>query len=135
LHLQLRGDGLVDFQSATLSLAGLKPVLEEVAKTSPNQPLIIDGRERVSHAHLKRVVDVCRSANLTHITIAKAKIKPVTEVAASAPKPKPTPAVPVEAEPAVPAQAEPTAPAQASEPAPHPVTPIQAVGADGDTIP
>jgi biopolymer transport protein ExbD len=81
LNLQLRPDGKVDFQDATLTLDELTPKLEEIAVVTPNQAILIQGREKVSHAQLRKVLAICHEAKLAKVTVAKPA--PPTAVAAS----------------------------------------------------
>jgi hypothetical protein len=81
----LRPDGKVDFQDATLTLDELTPKLEEIAVLAPNQAILIQGREKVSHAQLRKVLALCHEAKLAKVTVAKPA--PQTAVAASAPAP------------------------------------------------
>jgi biopolymer transport protein ExbD len=72
LNLHLRPDGKIDFQDATLTLDELKPKLEEIAVLTPNQAILIKGRENVSRTQLKKVLAICQEANLAKVTVAKA---------------------------------------------------------------
>jgi biopolymer transport protein ExbD len=72
LNLQLRPDGKIDFQDATLTLDQLQPKLEEIAVLTPNQAILIKGRENVSRAQLKKVLAICQEAKLAKVTVAKA---------------------------------------------------------------
>ncbi|MCE0484307.1 MAG: FecR family protein [Methylacidiphilales bacterium] len=87
LNLQLRPDGKVDFQNATLSLDDLKIKLEELSVISPGQSIVVNGSEKVSHKELKKVLALCREAKLKNVTVAKATPAPAGSV--------PTPAVAV----------------------------------------
>jgi biopolymer transport protein ExbD len=84
IELDVRADGKVDFQGGTLTLDELKPKLEDIAKSTPNQPLIVKKKEKLEKGQLKKVVQLCRDAKLTKITIDK-----TTPPVAPAPAPAP----------------------------------------------
>ena len=95
MNLQLRPDGKVDFQSATLTLNELKPKLKEIAHATPAQPLVIKGRENVTATQLKKVLAVCKLAKLKNVTVAKAWPQDALVASnglSSASMPSPTPA-------------------------------------------
>jgi biopolymer transport protein ExbD len=71
INLDLRSDGNVDFQFSTLTLDDLKPKLETIAQATPNQPIVINGREKVSSDQLKKVIAVVRAAHLKKVTVTK----------------------------------------------------------------
>jgi biopolymer transport protein ExbD len=130
INLDLRPDGNVDFQGATLTLDELKPKLEEIAKATPTQPLMINGREKVAHDQLKKVIAICHAAKLK-VKVAKAVPAPPTPppVAPAAAEPPaanpPAPAVPVAPTITEPATTNPPAPAEAPAPTatPAPTSP------------
>jgi biopolymer transport protein ExbD len=72
MNLDLRPDGKVKFQDATFTLDELKPKLEEIAVLTPNQAILIKGREKVSRAQLRQVLAICSEAKLAKVTVAKA---------------------------------------------------------------
>jgi len=98
INLDLRPDGSVDFQGATLTLDELKPKLEEITKATPTQMLLIKGREKVTHDQLKKVIAICHAVKLK-VKVAKAVPLPPTPppVAPAAVNP-PTPAAPATTE-------------------------------------
>ena len=71
LNLQLRHDGKVDFQSATLTLDELKPKLQAIAATTPDQPIVINIAPKISGKQVKKVLALCHSAKLTKVTVSK----------------------------------------------------------------
>ncbi len=92
LNLQLRPDGKVDFDSATLTLHELKPKLEEIAKATPQREIIILGKEKVSSHQVKRVVALCTEARLK-ATVSEPEVPPrlvATGSASLAPLPPPS---------------------------------------------
>jgi len=72
INIDLRPDGQVGFQGATYALNDLKPKLEELGKSTPQQPLVVTGRENATHGEIKKVVALCHEAKLTKVTVAKA---------------------------------------------------------------
>jgi biopolymer transport protein ExbD len=128
IELNLRPDGSVDFQNATLTLDDLKPKLEEIAKATPTQHLVIKGREKVTHDQLKKVVAICRASKLK-VTVAKAvPTAPPPLAPAAAAVPTSEPAAPNPSAPAAP-------PAPAAEPAATNAPASAAPSAPGATIP
>jgi len=127
INLDLRPDGSVDFQGATLTLDELKPKLEEIAKATPTQPLMINGREKVTHDQLKKVIAICHAAKLK-VKVAKAvpappTPPPVAPAAAEAPAANPpAPAAPVAPTVTEAAASNPPAPTVAPAPAATPAT-------------
>lgn len=104
MDLELRADGKVDFQGATLSLDELKPKLADLAKATPDQPIIVKGREKVDKVQLKKVLAECKAAKLKKVTIAKAEPKVAAPAAA-------VPAIPTAETPSAPATPAPETPA------------------------
>jgi biopolymer transport protein ExbD len=84
VNLDLRPDGRVDFHGATYTLDDLKPKLQELGKSTPDQPLVVTGRENATHGEIKKVVALCREANLTKVTVAKATPPTAPAVASGA---------------------------------------------------
>jgi biopolymer transport protein ExbD len=125
LTLHLRSDGKVVLEGTTLSLHELKPVLVDIGKATPSRHLLIEGRAKVSHDHLERVLAICREAKLIHVTVAKAKSEHHAEPAEPATEVVSTP--------------QPVAPAPEPRPVPESAPPPMAApvdsGADGETIP
>jgi biopolymer transport protein ExbD len=64
LPLELRPDGNVDFQNATLTLDELKPKLEGIAEATPTQSISIRGKDNVPEGQLDKVVALCKDAKL-----------------------------------------------------------------------
>ena len=83
LNLELRPDGKVDLQGATLTLDDLKVKLEEISVVTPGQSLVIKGSEKVAPAQVKKVITICRAAKLVKVTVAKAGSAPGSLVLAS----------------------------------------------------
>jgi ferric-dicitrate binding protein FerR (iron transport regulator)/biopolymer transport protein ExbD len=125
LTLHLRSDGKVELEGTMFSLHELKSVLVDIGKATPRRHLLIEGREKVSHEHLERVLAICREAKLIHVTVAKAKPEHHAEPAQPATEVVSTPA--------------PIAPAPEPRPVPGPASPPMAApvdsGADGETMP
>jgi biopolymer transport protein ExbD len=84
VNLDLRPDGRVDFHGATYTLNDLKPKLQELGKSTPDQPLVVTGRENATHGEIKQVVALCHEANLTKVTVAKATPPTAPAVASGA---------------------------------------------------
>ena len=73
MNLQLRPDGKIDFQGATVTLNDLKLQLEEIALVAPKQPLVISGKGQAPKGQLKKVLALCKAAKLREVTVAKAE--------------------------------------------------------------
>jgi biopolymer transport protein ExbD len=96
IHLAVHADGKVDFQGATLTLDELKPKLEDIAKTTPGQPIIVERAEPTPHGSLHKVEGACKAAKLTSVTISKVE-PPAKPAAPEAPAAPATPATPAPA--------------------------------------
>ena len=72
INLDLRPDAKVDFQGATLSLLELKPKLQELGKTTPLQPITVNGQEKVKPTELKKITAMLKTAKLSKVTITPA---------------------------------------------------------------
>jgi hypothetical protein len=93
IELDLRADGQVDFQGATLTLEILKQKLQEVAQANPGQLLVINkAAPNVGNKLLKKVVAMCHAAKLK-VLVAKPTVNPPSPPA----EPPPTAAPPVPA--------------------------------------
>jgi biopolymer transport protein ExbD len=136
VQINLRADGMVDVNGAPMALDDLKSRLADIAKANPTQPLLITGRENVTHDQLKKVIAICHAAKLK-VKVAKAAPAapaPVPQFTAVNPAPASAaaPATPVANPPApVPATTSPPTPASAlpasPSPAPAKPKPIRAV--------
>jgi biopolymer transport protein ExbD len=109
IDLYVRADGKVDFQDGTFTLDELKPKLEAIAKATPDQPLVVKKKEKLEKGQLKKVVQLCRDAKLTKVTVDKT----TPPVAQPAPAPAAV-AAPANTPPAAPD----SNPAPSSPPAP-----------------
>jgi len=95
VDLNLRPDAKVDFKGETLTLEELKPKLQEIGKTTPEQPFVINGQEKVKPAEMKKITAMFHAAKLNKVIVASAAPLPKPAVAAApAPAPAPTPAAP-----------------------------------------
>ena len=124
LPLDLRPDGNVDFQNATLTLDELKPKLDAIAQATPSQSISIRGKDNVPPGQLDKVVALCKDAKLkvhvawhhtsaTHKTAASPAV-PATSEPTTANLPTPGLIMHPSAEPA------PPPPPQTSNPTPGP---------------
>lgn len=73
IDIDLRADGKVDFQGATISVDELAAKLKAIAKASPTQQIIVKGREIVTSSQLKKVLDACHDAKLKKVTVPNAE--------------------------------------------------------------
>jgi biopolymer transport protein ExbD len=125
--IDLRSDGKVDLNGETITLDGLKSRLAVAAQLVPNQPVVITGRENVTHDQLKKVIAICHAAKLkVHVAkAAKASSAPVPPPVVPAPTPVIAPPVPTPTPaPAVaPTAIQPAATNLAIEPAAAPAPP------------
>ena len=92
LPLDLRSDGNVDFQNATLTLDELKPKLDEIAQATPTPSISIRGKDNVSPDQLNKVVALCKDAKL--------KVRVAWHHTSAPHQPAASPAVPATSEPA-----------------------------------
>jgi biopolymer transport protein ExbD len=68
--INLRQDGTVELERATLSLAQLQQKLTDISQVYPDQAVILRGAENVEYKHVVEVLDACRAAKLTNIAFA-----------------------------------------------------------------
>jgi biopolymer transport protein ExbD len=68
--INLRQDGTVELERATLSLPQLQEKLTEISQVYPDQAVILRGAENVAYKHVVEVLDACRAARLTNIAFA-----------------------------------------------------------------
>ena len=71
--INLKQDGTVELERATLSLAQLQQKLSDISNVFPDQAVILRGAEDVEYKHVVEVLDVCRAAKLTNIAFATNK--------------------------------------------------------------
>jgi FecR protein/Biopolymer transport protein ExbD/TolR len=64
VQIDLMADGGVAVNGAPMSLDALKSRLADIAKANPAQPLLVTGREKVTHDQLLKVIAVCHEAKL-----------------------------------------------------------------------
>lgn len=88
IELGVHADGKVEFQGATLTQDELKPKLEEIAKNTPGQPIVIVKKEKLPKGDTTKIVSLVHSAKLTSVTVSKAV------PTSAAPAPAPAPATP-----------------------------------------
>jgi biopolymer transport protein ExbD len=121
LEIDVRADGKVDFQGGTFSLDDLKPKLEDIAKATPDQPIVVKRKEKLEKGQMKKVVELCHSAKLTKITVDRTPPPPATATTPPAPTPMAAPApLPTETTPATTAPATETPPPSSPPPKPLP---------------
>jgi biopolymer transport protein ExbD len=68
--INLRGDGQVELERSTLTLAQLQDKLAAIAQVFPDQAVVLRGAENVEYKYVVRVLDTCRAARLTNIAFA-----------------------------------------------------------------
>jgi biopolymer transport protein ExbD len=68
--INLKSDGTVELERATLSLAQLQEKLTAISQVYPDQAVILRGAENVEYKHVVEVLDACRAARLTNIAFA-----------------------------------------------------------------
>ena len=65
--INLRSDGTVELERATLTLAQLQDKLTAISQVFPDQAVVLRGAENVEYKHVVEVLDTCRAAKLTNI--------------------------------------------------------------------
>ena len=65
--INLRSDGTVELERATLTLVQLEQKLSDIAKVYPDQAVVLRGAENVEYKYVVQVLDSCRAAKLTNI--------------------------------------------------------------------
>jgi len=68
--INLRADGSVELERATLTLPQLQQKLSDIAQVYPDQAVVLRGAENVEYKHVVAVLDVCRASKLTNIAFA-----------------------------------------------------------------
>ncbi len=68
--INLRKDGTVELERATLTLAQLQQKLTDIEQVYPDQVVIIRGDVHAQYDDLVKVMDACRAAKLTNIAFA-----------------------------------------------------------------
>ena len=68
--INLRSDGTVELERATLTLAQLQEKLTAISQVFPDQAVVLRGAENVEYKHVVEVLDACRAAKLTNIAFA-----------------------------------------------------------------
>lgn len=68
--INLKQDGTVELERATLSLPQLQAKLTAISKVFPDQAVILRGAEEVPYKYVVQVLDTCRAAHLTNIAFA-----------------------------------------------------------------
>ncbi|MCE0497863.1 MAG: biopolymer transporter ExbD [Methylacidiphilales bacterium] len=68
--INLRSDGTVELERATLTLAQLQDKLTAISQVFPDQAVVLRGAENVEYKHVVEVLDACRAAKLTNIAFA-----------------------------------------------------------------
>jgi biopolymer transport protein ExbD len=68
--INLRANGTVELERATLTLAQLQEKLTDISSVYPDQAVILRGAENVEYKHVVEVLDACRAARLTNIAFA-----------------------------------------------------------------
>ena len=65
--INLKSDGTVELERATLSLTQLEQKLSDIAQVYPDQAVVLRGAENVEYRYVVQVLDACRAAKLTNI--------------------------------------------------------------------
>jgi biopolymer transport protein ExbD len=112
LTVVVHSDGKVRFKGATLGLAEFQAKLETLITASPNQALVIKAGKTVPYDKFTAVMDVCTTAQVKNVTVAKPAPTPPSETPATTPTPV-APIAPVVESPTV----NPTPPSAAPAPA------------------
>lgn len=68
--INLKSDGTVELERATVSLEDLQQKLTEIGKVYPDQAVVLRGAENVEYKYVVKVLDACRAAKLTNIAFA-----------------------------------------------------------------
>jgi biopolymer transport protein ExbD len=68
--INLKSDGTVELERATLTLPQLQSKLSEIQQVFPDQAVVLRGSENVEYKHVVEVLDACRAAKLTNIAFA-----------------------------------------------------------------
>ncbi len=71
--INLKSDGTVELERATLTLKQLEEKLSAIAQVYPDQAVVLRGAENVEYKYVVRVLDTCRAAKLTNIAFATNK--------------------------------------------------------------
>ena len=65
--INLRLDGTVVLEHATISFDQLQQKLEAISHVYPDQAVVLRGAENVEYKYVVKVLDACRAAKLTNI--------------------------------------------------------------------
>jgi len=68
--INLRQDGTVELERATLSIKQLQEKLNAIAEVYPEQVVIIRGDVHAQYDDLVKIMDACKAAKLTNIAFA-----------------------------------------------------------------
>jgi biopolymer transport protein ExbD len=68
--INLKENGSVELERATLTLAQLQDKLTAISAVFPDQAVILRGAENVPYKNVVQVLDACRAAKLTNIAFA-----------------------------------------------------------------
>jgi len=68
--INLKSDGTVELERATLSFDQLQEKLTAIQQVYPEQPVVLRGSVDVPYKWVVKVLDVCRAAKLTNIAFA-----------------------------------------------------------------
>ena len=68
--INLKSDGTVELERATLTLPQLQSKLSEIQQVFPDQAVVLRGSENVEYKYVVGVLDACRAAKLTNIAFA-----------------------------------------------------------------
>jgi biopolymer transport protein ExbD len=71
--INLRKDGTVELERATLSLPELQQKLTDISEVYPEQVVIIRGDVHAQYDDLVKVMDACRAAKLSNIAFATSR--------------------------------------------------------------
>ena len=68
--INLRSDGTVVLEHATISFDQLQQKLDAISRVYPDQAVVLRGAESVEYKWVVKTLDVCRAARLTNIFFA-----------------------------------------------------------------
>jgi len=68
--INLKTDGTVELERATLTLPQLEEKLKAIAQVFPDQAVILRGSESVEYKHVVEVLDTCRAAKTDQYCLA-----------------------------------------------------------------
>jgi biopolymer transport protein ExbD len=68
--INLKADGSIELERATVSIDQLQQKLSDIEKVYPDQAVVLRGAENVEYKYVIKVLDTCHAAKLTNIAFA-----------------------------------------------------------------